>query len=108
MPVQFESNGSGGAPQGYFTFNASTQVNSGVHAGTLASGCATGIAFCVNSGSSFKVDTSGNATAASLTAATYVGPASAPSGSCTQVGAWVFSQDGHATFCASGTWVTKI
>jgi hypothetical protein len=36
------------------------------------------------------------------------GPASAPSGSCPTSGAWVFSQDGHATFCASGTWTTKI
>jgi hypothetical protein len=39
----------------------------------------------------------------------YMGQAaSAPSGSCATNGLWVFSQDGHATFCASGTWVTKI
>ena len=38
----------------------------------------------------------------------YIGPVKAPSGSCTTNGAWVFSQDGHATFCASGKWVTKI
>jgi hypothetical protein len=38
----------------------------------------------------------------------YMGPAMAPTGSCPTSGAWVFSQDGHATFCASGTWVTKI
>jgi lysophospholipase L1-like esterase len=37
-----------------------------------------------------------------------VGPATAPTGSCSTNGAWVFSQDGHATFCASGTWMTKI
>jgi hypothetical protein len=37
-----------------------------------------------------------------------IGPATAPSGSCSVNGRWVFSQDGHATFCASGTWVTKI
>jgi hypothetical protein len=43
-----------------------------------------------------------------LTSNSYVGPATAPSGSCFTNGAWVFSQDGHATFCASGTWVTKI
>lgn len=43
-----------------------------------------------------------------VTAASYIGPATAPSGSCTHSGAWVFSQDGHATFCASGTWATKI
>ncbi len=38
----------------------------------------------------------------------YKGLPTAPSGSCSDNGAWVFSQDGHATFCASGTWVTKI
>jgi hypothetical protein len=38
----------------------------------------------------------------------YVGPATAPSGGCATNGAWVFSQDGHATFCAGGSWVTKI
>jgi hypothetical protein len=37
-----------------------------------------------------------------------LGPATAPSGSCSTNGAWAFSQDGHATFCASGTWTTKI
>jgi hypothetical protein len=43
-----------------------------------------------------------------ITAPAYIGPATAPAGSCATSGAWVFSQDGHATFCASGTWVTKI
>ena len=38
----------------------------------------------------------------------YVGPATAPSGACPVSGEWVFSQDGHATFCAGGTWTTKI
>jgi hypothetical protein len=38
----------------------------------------------------------------------YVGPASAPSGACSTTGAWIFSQDGHASFCSGGTWVTKI
>jgi hypothetical protein len=38
----------------------------------------------------------------------YIGPSTAPSGSCAANGAWVFSQDGHATFCASGIWTTKI
>lgn len=38
----------------------------------------------------------------------YMGPATAPSGSCSKSGEWVFSQDGHATFCSAGTWVTKI
>jgi hypothetical protein len=36
------------------------------------------------------------------------GPATAPSGACTVAGEWVFSQDGHATFCNAGTWTTKI
>lgn len=44
------------------------------------------------------------------------GPATAPSGSCAASGAsggslagtWVFSQDGHATYCNAGTWATKI
>ncbi len=38
----------------------------------------------------------------------YAGPATAPSGACPVSGEWVFSQDGHATFCAGGTWTTKI
>jgi hypothetical protein len=38
----------------------------------------------------------------------YTGPVSAPSGACPTNGVWVFSQDGHATFCAGGTWVTKL
>ena len=38
----------------------------------------------------------------------YVGPSTAPSGSCTVTGAWIFSQDGHATFCNGSTWVSKI
>jgi hypothetical protein len=46
--------------------------------------------------------------AGSVTAPKYIGPSTAPAGSCTTTGAWVFSQDGHATFCSAGTWVTKI
>ena len=38
----------------------------------------------------------------------HLGPATAPSGSCTVAGEWVFSQDGHATVCLSGTWSSKI
>ena len=34
------------------------------------------------------------------------GPATAPSGSCSLPGEWVFSQDGVATRCLSGTWTT--
>jgi len=43
-----------------------------------------------------------------VASASYMGPATAPTGACSIHGAWVFSQDGHATFCASGTWITKI
>lgn len=35
-------------------------------------------------------------------------PTTAPSGACTVNGQWVFSQDGHSTFCNAGTWTTKI
>jgi hypothetical protein len=37
-----------------------------------------------------------------------LGPVTAPSGTCTAKGAWVFSQDGHATFCDGSTWTKKI
>lgn len=54
----------------------------------------------------------GNGTAndasGTIEAAQYFGPVTAPAGACSSNGAWVFSTDGHATFCASGTWVTKI
>lgn len=32
----------------------------------------------------------------------------APTGACLTNGQWVFTADGHATFCAGGTWTTKI
>lgn len=51
----------------------------------------------------FVVDQSGDVTAAS-----YIGPSTAPSGSCSTNGRWVFSQDGHATVCLAGTWTVKI
>jgi len=57
----------------------------------------------VGPSASFQVDVNGD-----VKAAQYVGPTTAPTGACSTSGAWVFSQDGHATFCASGTWVTKI
>jgi hypothetical protein len=38
----------------------------------------------------------------------FYGQATAPSGSCTTTGAWVFSKDGHATWCNGTTWVSKI
>jgi hypothetical protein len=43
-----------------------------------------------------------------MNAAQYLGPATAPTGPCPTNGAWAFSQDGHATFCAAGTWTTKL
>ena len=46
--------------------------------------------------------------AGSVKAPEYIGPSTAPTGSCSTTGAWVFSQDGHATFCSAGIWVTKI
>jgi hypothetical protein len=47
-------------------------------------------------------------TAGTLSANAISGPAVAPSGACANNGAWVFSKDGHATFCNAGTWLTKI
>jgi len=46
--------------------------------------------------------------AGTVKAPQYLGPSTAPTGSCSTSGAWVFSQDGHATFCSAGTWVAKI
>jgi hypothetical protein len=37
-----------------------------------------------------------------------LGPLTAPAGPCTTKGAWVFSQEGHATYCNGSVWVTKI
>ena len=45
---------------------------------------------------------------AAISAMQYLGPAAAPTGSCPTNGAWVFSQDYHATVCEAGTWVTKM
>jgi len=45
--------------------------------------------------------------AGTVSANVYKGPATAPVGACSVVG-WVFSQDGHATFCNGTTWITKI
>jgi hypothetical protein len=36
------------------------------------------------------------------------GPATAPTGSCTAEGQWVFSKDGHASLCSSGNWSSKL
>jgi hypothetical protein len=52
-------------------------------------------------------DKSGTLNAATLAANLYKGPATAPTGACSVVG-WVFSQDGHVTFCNGSTWITKI
>jgi hypothetical protein len=82
---------------------SSLMVNNGAGLNALGPLCGTGIAFCVNPSSTMTVDSSGD-----VTAAAYVGPATAPTGSCSKSGAWVFSQDGHATFCSAGTWVTKL
>jgi hypothetical protein len=37
-----------------------------------------------------------------------VGPATEPTGSCSATGQWVFSQDGHASFCNGSAWVQKL
>jgi len=60
--------------------------------GYVPSSAKTGIAYSVN-----PINTPG-----------LYGPAVAPTGACTTNGQWVFSQDGHATYCNAGTWATKI
>jgi hypothetical protein len=40
-----------------------------------------------------------------VSAPSYQGPATAPSGSCPTNGVWVFSQDGYQSRCNAGTWV---
>jgi hypothetical protein len=76
------------------------------------SGCTGGVVSAATSGTmdgvTIGATTPAPATFSAVTSSSYIGPAVAPSGSCSTNGAWVFSQDGHATFCASGTWVTKI
>ena len=47
-------------------------------------------------------------TTGSVTAAQYLGPATAPTGACSTAGAWAFSQDGHISFCNGSTWVQKM
>lgn len=112
--VSLTSTGTGGA--------SSTGANFSVATSATASG-AGDISFTAsNTGSatdgSFSVASTGPAsfassnftlTAAGLLTAGYAisGPATAPSGSCTTVG-WVFSRDGHATFCNGSNWSTKI
>lgn len=85
--------GSVAAPANGLIVSGSVGVGSSAPAGLLS----------VGASNQFQVDASGN-----VTAAGYTGPATAPAGSCTKNGVWVFSQDGHVTFCAAGTWVTKI
>jgi|GEM_PF-7032067 len=65
--------------------------------------------FCVGSLCQLWSDASGNVTATQVTAPVN-GQAAAPMGTCSVAGQWVFSQDGHATFCpsAGGSWTTKI
>jgi len=37
-----------------------------------------------------------------------IGPPTAPSGTCGTNGQWELTQDGHATVCLAGNWITKI
>jgi hypothetical protein len=61
-----------------------------------------GAALVVNPSANFYVDTSGN-----VNAQLYKGPASAPSGACSEVG-WAFSQDGHISYCNGTAWIQKM
>jgi hypothetical protein len=39
-----------------------------------------------------------------IASASIKGPSTAPTGSCSPSGIWVFSQDGVGSFCKAGTW----
>jgi len=81
-------------------------------AGAAAVGSVPVYSVALSSGSAANTMNCGNGTAGDAScvfgAGSYVGPAVAPSGTCSVNGAWAFTQDGHATFCRAGTWVTKI
>ncbi len=94
----------GGVSVGSYAGGTTAPSNGLIVSGKVGIGSASpSAALSVGASNQFTVDASGNVTAAS-----YTGAATAPAGSCTTNGVWVFSQDGHATFCAAGTWVTKI
>lgn len=59
----------------------------------------------ITNATSLATDANGNVIAGSGSG---LGPTTAPSGSCSTSGTWVFSQDGHATFCNGTTWVSKL
>jgi hypothetical protein len=98
------------SPSPSFSFNEPLGVAGLTNTGTTTLG-PSGQATVDTSG---NIATSGTASVVGLTDAgttnlhQQIGPATAPTGSCATNGAWVFSQDGHATFCAGGTWITKI
>ena len=81
-------------------------------AGAATVGAVPVYSVALSSGSAANTMNCGNGTAGDAScvfgAGSYVGPAVAPSGTCSVNGAWAFTQDGHATFCRAGTWVTKI
>jgi len=54
------------------------------------------------------IDHSGNGVfAGSVSATLYKGPATAPTGACSDVG-WAFSQDGHISYCNGSAWTQKM
>lgn len=79
-----------------------------------SSGAHVSVAYAVNSAATTLFDGAGNTSHVTQTPTSesidvpIVGPAIAPSGACTVTGGWVFSRDGHATFCNAGTWAVKI
>jgi hypothetical protein len=56
----------------------------------------------------FGTGTNQNASG-SLQFNTFVGStATQPTGACSPSGSWIFTKDGHASFCNAGTWASKI
>jgi hypothetical protein len=90
------------------TFGGSLNTQSGkVYSWNGDTGLSRETAGVVDVGNGTQGDKSGTLNAGTVSANVYKGPATAPTGACSVVG-WVFSQDGHATFCNGTTWITKI
>lgn len=104
MEYDFASDGADSVRASYFSIPKTDP--SGNTAGTHIGLCAVGtVGICVGSTASLigLVSQDGSMNLDTLTANKVVGPATAPTGSCT-AGMWEFTQDGKGSFCKAGTW----
>lgn len=86
------------------------QVRNGSNDGaSIANPCAYSTAGAFNSQEGYQLNGASVISGKGVGAFSAVtGPAKAPTGRCSAAGQWVFSQDGHATFCNGSSWVPKI